>query len=80
MGDYFDRIADAYGLPRAPRVSREQAEAQLEPMMLSFMRESRRLRNIRLRDELRYVLRYPSIDDFLRSVPVTSGPATSPAK
>jgi len=80
MGDYFDRIADAYGLPRAPRVSREQAEAQLEPMMLSFMRESRRLQNIRLRDELRYVLRYPSIDDFLKSVPVTSGPATSPAK
>ncbi|KQR90356.1 NAD(P)-dependent oxidoreductase [Burkholderia sp. Leaf177] len=80
MGDYFDRIADAYGLPRAPRVSREEAEAQLEPMMLSFMRESRRLRNVRLRDELRYVLRYPSIDDFLKSIPVTSGLATSPAE
>lgn len=80
MGDYFDRIADAYGLPRAPRVSREEAEAQLEPMMLSFMRESRRLQNTRLREEMRYVLRYPSIDDFLKSVAVTSEPATSPAK
>ena len=88
MGDYFDLIADAFGLPRAPRVSREQAEAQLEPMMLSFMRESRRLQNTRLRDEMRYALRYPSIDDFLRDSPrkkadvhpvVTSVPAASPA-
>jgi len=88
MGDYFDLIADAFDLPRAPRVSREQAEAQLEPMMLSFMRESRRLQNTRLRDEMRYALRYPSIDDFLRDSPrkktdvhpaVTSVPAASPA-
>jgi nucleoside-diphosphate-sugar epimerase len=87
MGDYFDLIADAFGLPRAPRVSREQAEAQLEPMMLSFMRESRRLQNTRLRDEMRYALRYPSIDDFLRDSrrkadvhpAVTSVPAASPA-
>ena len=89
MGDYFDLIADAFGLPRAPRVSREQAEAQLEPMMLSFMRESRRLQNTRLRDEMRYALRYPSIDDFLRDSPrkktdahpaVTSVPVASPAE
>lgn len=88
MGDYFDLVADAFGLPRAPRVSREQAEAQLEPMMLSFMRESRRLQNTRLRDEMRYALRYPSIDDFLRDLPskadvhpaVTSVPVASPAE
>jgi nucleoside-diphosphate-sugar epimerase len=83
MGDYFDLIADAFGLPRAPRVSRAQAEMQLEPMMLSFMRESRRLQNTRLRDEMRYALRYPSIDDFLRQAnvhpAVTSVPAASPA-
>ncbi len=83
MGDYFDLVADAFGLPRVPRVSREQAEAQLEPMMLSFMRESRRLQNTRLRDEMRYALRYPSIGDFLRQAivhpAVTSVPAASPA-
>ncbi|HEY4352840.1 MAG TPA: NAD-dependent epimerase/dehydratase family protein, partial [Paraburkholderia sp.] len=49
MGEYFDRVADAFGLPRAPRVSRAEAEQQLEPMMLSFMRESRRLANERLK-------------------------------
>ena len=86
--DYFDLIADAFGLPRAPRVSREQAEAQLEPMMLSFMRESRRLQNTRLRDEMRYALRYPSIHDFLRDFrseanaqfTITSVPVASPAE
>lgn len=68
MGDYFDRVADAFGLPRVPRVSRAVAEASLEPATLSFMRESRRLSNARLKRELGVALRYPSVDDFLRSV------------
>ncbi|MDR5853817.1 NAD-dependent epimerase/dehydratase family protein [Caballeronia sp. LZ062] len=67
MADYFDRVADAYGLPRVPRITREQAEERLEPVTLSFMRESRRLSNSRLKRELRYALRYPTVDAFLRS-------------
>jgi nucleoside-diphosphate-sugar epimerase len=66
MGDYFDRVADAFGLPRVPRISREDAQQRLEPVTLSFMRESRRLDNGRLARELRYTLRYPDVDDFLR--------------
>ncbi|WP_118179688.1 NAD-dependent epimerase/dehydratase family protein [Paraburkholderia phosphatilytica] len=66
MGAYFDRVADAYGVSRAPRVTREAAEQVLEPMLLSFMRESRRLSNARMTKELRVRLRYPSVDDFLR--------------
>ncbi|TKC82979.1 SDR family NAD(P)-dependent oxidoreductase [Trinickia terrae] len=68
MGEYFDRVADAFALPRAPRITREAAEQQLEPMLLSFMRESRRLSNARLKRELRIRLRYPSVDDFLSTV------------
>jgi nucleoside-diphosphate-sugar epimerase len=67
MADYFDRVADAYGLPRVPRIGRAEAENRLEPITLSFMRESRRLRNARMKRELRYVLRYPTVDDFLRT-------------
>jgi nucleoside-diphosphate-sugar epimerase len=67
MGAYFDAVADAYGLERAPRITRAQAEAQIEPMLLSFMRESRRLVNERMKRELRIRLRYPTVDDFLRS-------------
>ncbi len=57
MGEYFDVVADAYGLARAPRVTRAEAEQQLEPMLLSFMRESRRLANARMKRELRIRLR-----------------------
>jgi nucleoside-diphosphate-sugar epimerase len=66
MGEYFDAVADAFGLQRAPRISRVAAEQQIEPTLLSFMRESRRLSNRRLKDELRMRLRYPSVGDFLR--------------
>ena len=68
MGEYFDRVADAFGLERAPRITRDEAQTQLGAMMLSFMRESRRLINARLKRELRVRLRYPEVDDFLRTV------------
>lgn len=57
MGDYVDLAADLMGLPRPPRISREQAEATLAPMLLSFMRESRRMDNRRMKQELRLRLR-----------------------
>jgi dTDP-4-dehydrorhamnose reductase len=73
MGAYFDAVADAYGLERAPRITREQAEAQIDPMLLSFMRESRRLVNERMKLELRIRLRYPTIGDFLRNANSAAG-------
>jgi nucleoside-diphosphate-sugar epimerase len=61
MGDYFDLLADRFGLPRPPRVSRAEAAGRLSPMTLSFMGESRRLRNDRLKGELRVRLVYPTV-------------------
>lgn len=61
MGDYFDLVADTFGLPRPPRVSREEARRRLKPMTLSFMQESRRLSNARIKRELRTPLRYPDV-------------------
>lgn len=60
MGDYFDLAADLYGLPRPPRISRAEAQERLSPMLLSFMSESRRLHNQRLKRELRLCLHYPT--------------------
>ncbi|ROR22727.1 nucleoside-diphosphate-sugar epimerase [Comamonas sp. BIGb0124] len=60
MGDYFDQAADLYGLPRPPRIGRAEALQSLPAMQLSFMSESRRLRNTRLHKELRVKLRYPT--------------------
>ena len=65
MGDYFDLAADLCGLPRPPRISREQALAQLSPLQMSFMSESRRLDNRRLSQELRLRLRYPTVREGL---------------
>jgi len=64
MADYFDLVADRRGLPRPPRISRHQAREVLEPTLLSFMSESRRLDNQRLKRELRLRLRYPTVSSF----------------
>ena len=61
MGDYFDLAADLWGLLRPPRISRADAAQQLSPVLLSFMSESRRLSNTRMRRELGVVLRYPTV-------------------
>lgn len=61
MGDYFDLAADLCGLPRPPRISRAEAVQRLSPMQMSFLSESRRLVNRRLKDELRLTLRHPSV-------------------
>jgi nucleoside-diphosphate-sugar epimerase len=67
MGDYFDLAADVYGLPRPPRVPRSTAQEQLPLLLLSFMSESRRLDNTRLKTELRLQLRHPTVDSGLRA-------------
>ena len=61
MGDYFDLVAERFGLPRPPRVNRVAAERLIAPHLLSFMSESRRLVNRRLKQELRVRLRFPTV-------------------
>ena len=60
MGAWFDLVADAFHLPRPRRVSWDDAERQIAPMLLSFMSESRRLVNARMKRELRIRLRHPT--------------------
>lgn len=65
IGDYMDFAADLYGLPKPPRVTLAQATQALSPMQLSFMRESRRLDNQRMKLELRLRLAYPTVKQGL---------------
>lgn len=65
MGDYFDLAAGLCGLPKPPRISREAAKTAMSPVQLSFMSESRRLDNRRLKRELRLALRYPTVNEGL---------------
>ena len=69
MGDYFDLAADLYGLPRPPRLARADAAKQLPVMQLSFMQESRRMRNHRMKQELGLHLRYPTVVQGLQPIP-----------
>ena len=73
MGEYFDAIADHLGLPRPPQLPAATVQAQVSPMQWSFMRESRRLSNQRLREELRVTLRYPTLAATLATLPTESG-------
>jgi nucleoside-diphosphate-sugar epimerase len=67
MGDYFDAVADAYGLPHPPRLPRAQVQAAVSPALWSFMNESRRLDNTRMKRELKTRLRYPTVMDGLKA-------------
>lgn len=73
MADYFDLVADHFQLARPPRIPRCELETQISPVLLSFMSESRRLSNFRIRQELRAKLRYPSVADGLRGLDLTIG-------
>jgi nucleoside-diphosphate-sugar epimerase len=71
MGDYFDLVAEAFNLPKPPRVTRQELPNLVEPMTLSFMSESRRIQNHRL-SEVKFRLTYPTVADFLNRAKTTS--------
>ena len=63
MGEWFDFLAQRAGLPPPPRIARSEAEGKIRPTTLSFMRESRRLVNRRMKDVLKVTLHYPTVFD-----------------
>lgn len=63
MGDYFDLVADSFKLPRPTRVSYSEARQRIPEKLLSFMQESRRLANQRMKRELQVKLHYPMVAD-----------------
>lgn len=65
MGEYFDAVADAFGFAHPPRLPRAELATKVSPMLLSFMSESRRLKNERMKRELGVRLRYPTVADLL---------------
>ncbi len=67
MGDWLELVAERFDLPRPPRIPRSEAPGRIGAPMLSFMSESRRLVNARLKNVFGYVLRYPTVQDGLRA-------------
>jgi nucleoside-diphosphate-sugar epimerase len=72
MADYFDAVADALALPKPPRLPRQELSKRVSPMLLSFMSESRRLENQRIKEELGVRLRYPEVRNALKRLAVIS--------
>ena len=68
MGDYFDVVAYAFGLPHVPRLPRAEIKRIASPALWSFMNESRRLANTRMKRELKVRLHYPTVADGLKGV------------
>lgn len=73
MGDYFDAVADATGLPRPPRISRQEMlglgkAGRINPMMMSFLSESRRVQTARVQSDLGVNLKFPTVGDSLKSL------------
>jgi nucleoside-diphosphate-sugar epimerase len=65
MTGYFNQVADFLQLPRPPVISKAEAEHRLSPGMLSYLRESRRLDNRKMLQELGIKLRYPNLQQGL---------------
>jgi len=72
MGDFFDLVADRVGFARPPRISREEAVRLLPPELVSFMSESRRLSNRRMKAELGVRLRYSTVQDGVPGIKETA--------
>lgn len=65
MGDWMDLVAEHAGLPKPPRMPRSRIAEQVPAEVLSFMNESRRLDNRRMKTVLGVKLRYPTVQEGL---------------
>jgi len=65
MTDYFNRVADAVGLPRPPQIALDEADARLSAGMRSYLAESKRLDVRRMREELGIEPLYPDLTQGL---------------
>jgi len=62
MSRYFKDIAQAHNLPMPPEISREEAQQVMSTGMLSYLKESRRLDNRKMLEELGVVLQYVNLE------------------
>ena len=80
MGDWFDLIADKFEMQRPERVARDEIASRISshqaPTLLSFTRESRRLSNDRIKNELGMRLSYSTV---LEGVEAPASPTKKPA-
>ena len=67
MTDFFYRVADLLCLPRPPAITMKEARQKLSPEMLSYLTESKRIKNRRMQAELSVHPNYPDLASGLPS-------------
>jgi nucleoside-diphosphate-sugar epimerase len=66
VGDFYGSLAQHHHLPRPSFLPFHELEKILDPLNLSFLQESRRIHNQRIKRELHLNWRYPSVNSFLK--------------
>ncbi|MGL6071710.1 SDR family oxidoreductase [Craterilacuibacter sp.] len=74
-GEWFDLVAHAHALPRVPRLTRAEVKQQVSPMLWSFLAESRRLDNSRIKRELGIALQWPDVYHWIAQYRPEKGPS-----
>ena len=68
MAEYFSLCAKHLNLPQPPQITLAQAEQDLSPAMMSFLRDSKRLINKKMRTELNFTPQYPDVESGIRAL------------
>lgn len=68
MTEYFQTIADTFNLPQPPLVSLQEAEQKISAGFLSYLQESKRIDNRKMREELGVELRYPTAFEGITAI------------
>tara|TARA_S200000501_G_C20787166_1_gene727767 strand:- start:420 stop:1304 length:885 start_codon:yes stop_codon:yes gene_type:complete len=71
MGDYFDILAKNLNLIKPKRLPKSKVESLVSPELFSFMKESRRISNERIKNELGLVLNWKKVEDFISNLSLT---------
>jgi len=67
MSEYFTAVADLHNLPRPRQISMAEAEQEMNPLMLSYLKESRRMENRRMKEKLEIELLFPTLSAGLKA-------------
>lgn len=68
MTQYFNLVSELLDLPPLPQVDMEEAKRVMNPMMLSYLTETRRMDNRKMIDQLGVTLTYPNLKAGLKNV------------
>ncbi len=67
MTEYFSAVAAMHDLPLPKQISMAEAEKEMNPLMLSYLKESRRMDISKLKQKLGIELLYPTLEDGLKA-------------